>query len=90
MEQIVQIVLPVFGLIALGYGAAASGLLRRETGEALSDFVFGYYLQRFANYAAYYAGLASVVTAIFFMYLVALIMIFGAEFNAALARRREP
>ena len=30
--------------------------------------------------------LASVVTAIFFLYLVALIMIFGAEFNAALAR----
>lgn len=47
---------------------------------------FGLYLQRFANYAAYYAGLASVVTAIFFMYLVALIMIFGAEFNASLAR----
>jgi membrane protein len=56
----------------------------------LAAWVFGYYLQRFANYAAYYAGLASVVTAIFFMYLVALIMIFGAEFNAALARRREP
>jgi membrane protein len=47
---------------------------------------FGFYLQRFANYAAYYAGLASVVTAIFFMYLVALIMIFGAELNASLAR----
>ncbi|HET7714915.1 MAG TPA: YihY/virulence factor BrkB family protein [Bauldia sp.] len=56
----------------------------------LAAWVFGYYLQRFADYAAYYAGLASVVTAIFFMYLVALIMIFGAEFNAALARRREP
>lgn len=56
----------------------------------IAAWIFGYYLQRFANYAAYYAGLASVVTAIFFMYLVALIMIFGAEFNAALARRREP
>jgi len=56
----------------------------------IAAWVFGYYLQRFADYAAYYAGLASVVTAIFFMYLVALIMIFGAEFNAALARRREP
>lgn len=40
MDQIVAIVLPVFGLIALGYGAAWSGILRRETGEALSDFVF--------------------------------------------------
>lgn len=56
----------------------------------LTAWVFGYYLQRFADYAAYYAGLASVVTAIYFMYLVALIMIFGAELNAALARRREP
>ena len=40
MNQIVAIVLPVFGLIALGYAAAWSGVLRRETGEALSDFVF--------------------------------------------------
>jgi membrane protein len=56
----------------------------------LTAWVFGYYLQRFADYAAYYAGLASVVTAIYFMYLVALIMIFGAELNAALARRRGP
>ncbi|MCB1499886.1 MAG: YihY/virulence factor BrkB family protein [Bauldia sp.] len=56
----------------------------------LTAWIFGYYLQRFADYAAYYAGLASVVTAIYFMYLVALIMIFGAELNAALARRREP
>jgi membrane protein len=56
----------------------------------LAAWIFGYYLQRFGNYAAYYAGLASVVTAIFFMYLVALIMIFGAELNAALARNCGP
>lgn len=66
------------------------GIVMTLTLWLIAAFVFGYYLQRFANYAAYYAGLASVVTAIFFMYLVALIMIFGAEFNAALARRREP
>ena len=66
------------------------GIIITLTLWLIAAFVFGYYLQRFANYAAYYAGLASVVTAIFFMYLVALIMIFGAEFNAALARRREP
>lgn len=47
---------------------------------------FSFYLQRFAHYATYYAGLASVFTAIVFMYLVALIMIFGAELNASLAR----
>jgi malonate transporter and related proteins len=40
MSQIVEIVLPVFGLIAIGYATAWSGLLARATGEALSDFVF--------------------------------------------------
>jgi membrane protein len=50
--------------------------------------IFAAYLGRFANYTATYAGLASVVTAIFFLYLIALIMIFGAEFNAALGRLR--
>ncbi|MDU0342110.1 AEC family transporter [Bosea rubneri] len=33
-------VLPVFGLIALGYGARWTRLLRESTGEGLSDFVF--------------------------------------------------
>jgi membrane protein len=50
--------------------------------------IFAAYLARFANYAATYAGLASVVTAIFFLYMIALIMVFGAEFNAALGRLR--
>ena len=34
------IVLPVFGLIAIGYGARWLRLLRETTGEGLSDFVF--------------------------------------------------
>lgn len=50
--------------------------------------IFALYLGRFAHYTATYAGLASVVTAIFFLYMIALIMIFGAEFNAALGRLR--
>jgi len=52
----------------------------------ISAAIFATYLRRFANYVATYAGLASVVTAIFFLYLISLILIFGAEFNAALAR----
>ena len=55
----------------------------------VAAWAFGKYLEAFANYAAYYAGLASAVTAIFFMYLLGALMIFGAEFNAALARWRE-
>ena len=45
--------------------------------------------REFANYTATYAGLAGMVIAIFFLYVVALLMIFGAEFNAALQRLRD-
>lgn len=40
MDQIAGIVIPVFGLIGIGYAVAWSGLLREATGEGLSDFVF--------------------------------------------------
>ncbi len=40
MSQIVTIVLPVFGLIGVGYVVAYSRILSEATGEALSDFVF--------------------------------------------------
>ncbi len=50
--------------------------------------IFAAYLVRFANYSTTYAGLASVVTVIFYLYIMSLIMIFGAEFNAAIVRTR--
>ncbi|HZP19590.1 MAG TPA: YihY/virulence factor BrkB family protein [Bauldia sp.] len=53
-----------------------------------SVVLFSFYLRRFANYVGTYAGLAGAVTAIFFLYLVATLLIFGGEFNAALARAR--
>jgi malonate transporter len=40
MNEIVAIVLPVFGLIGIGYAVAWSGLLDESRGEAISDFVF--------------------------------------------------
>lgn len=40
MLHILSIVLPVFGLIALGYGARRSKLVLDRTGDGLSDFVF--------------------------------------------------
>ncbi|MCP4385585.1 MAG: AEC family transporter [Hyphomicrobiales bacterium] len=40
MVHLVEIVLPVFGLIAIGYVVAWSRLLGRASGEALADFVF--------------------------------------------------
>ncbi len=51
---------------------------------------FSYYLGRFAlNYVATYAGLASVMIAIVFLYALGAIFIFGSEFNAALLRARK-
>ncbi len=53
-------------------------------------WLFSYYLSQFAlNYVATYAGLASIMIAILFLYSTAVIFIFGGEFNAALRRARE-
>lgn len=38
MSPLVETVLFVFGLVALGYSAGASGYLKAATGDALSDF----------------------------------------------------
>jgi membrane protein len=49
---------------------------------------FSVYLSRFASYASYYAGLAGIIAALYFMYLAALILIFGGELNRAIRIRR--
>jgi membrane protein len=49
--------------------------------------VFSYYLQNFTSYTSYYAGLAGIVAALYFLYLAALVLIFGGEFNRALRIR---
>jgi membrane protein len=52
-------------------------------------FVFGRYLADFSyTYVTYYAGLASAMTALVFLYFTAWIFIYGGELNAAIARRR--
>lgn len=53
---------------------------------ALAGGGFSYYLSRFASYSATYAGLAGVMSALIFLYLMAAILILGAEFNGALTR----
>lgn len=47
---------------------------------------FATYLERFADYVSTYAGLAGIVTSLFYLYIMSLILIFGAELNAAIAR----
>ncbi|HMF66281.1 MAG TPA: YhjD/YihY/BrkB family envelope integrity protein, partial [Phyllobacterium sp.] len=47
------------------------------------------YLETFATYVSTYAGLASIMAAIVFLYIVAAIFIIGAEINAAIIRHWE-
>ncbi len=44
---------------------------------------FVWYLHRVADYSATYAGLAGIMTALIFLYLMAVILLFGAEYNSA-------
>ena len=53
----------------------------------ISAQLFSYYVRTFANYGATYAGLAGIMTALIFLYLMAVILIFGAELNAAIERQ---
>ncbi|TFL18803.1 YihY/virulence factor BrkB family protein [Jannaschia formosa] len=55
---------------------------------ALLTAAFSWYLTSFAAYASYYAGLAGIIAALYFMYLGALILIFGGELNRAIRIRR--
>jgi membrane protein len=57
-----------------------------------AGFGFARYLANFSSsYVSYYAGLASVMIALVFLYWTACIFIFGGELNAVIARlRREP
>ncbi len=55
-----------------------------------SGIVFGRYLAEFAyTYVTYYAGLASAMTALVFLYLSASIFVYGGELNAAFCRLRD-
>jgi membrane protein len=50
---------------------------------------FGFYLNQYLrNYISMYAGLASVMIALVYLYWVALLFVFGGELNAAIVRAR--
>lgn len=51
--------------------------------------IFAAYLSQFSNYVSTYAGLASVMIAVIFLYIVSAIFILGGELNASIRRYRE-
>ena len=75
--------------VKLSLRQTAPGVILTFCAWMIFASAFGSYLSRFAlNYVATYAGLASVMIAIVFLYSLAAIFIFGAELNAAIKRQR--
>jgi membrane protein len=67
------------------------GIIFTLVASLLSGIVFGQYLARFANnYVTMYAGLASVIIALVFLYFIAAIFVYGGELNAAIIKSRLP
>jgi membrane protein len=67
------------------------GIAFTMVASLVSGIVFGQYLARFANnYVTMYAGLASVIIALVFLYFIAAIFVYGGELNAAIIKSRLP
>jgi membrane protein len=67
------------------------GIIFTVAASLVSGIGFGQYLARFANrYVTMYAGLASVIIALVFLYFIAAIFVFGGELNAAIIKSRLP
>jgi membrane protein len=55
----------------------------------LATLLFGLYVTRFANYSQVYGSLGAAIALLFWLYLIALCVLIGAEFNAQLVARRK-
>ena len=64
------------------------GILLTIIGILIGSQLFAIYLKEFADYANLYAGLAGVMIAIVYLYCLSVLILFGAEFNAALIQYR--
>jgi len=62
------------------------GIIFTLIGWVVGSSMFANYLDRFSSYVSTYAGLASIMIAIVFLYIVSMIFILGGEFNASISR----
>lgn len=85
----------VVGLIAVHFWLPAGrrrfrdivpGLIFTLVFWVVGSSAFAAYLGRFSSYATTYAGLASIMIALVFLYIVSVIFIMGGELNAAIKR----
>ncbi|AEU35388.1 ribonuclease BN [Granulicella mallensis MP5ACTX8] len=54
----------------------------------VSTLIFGLYVTRFANYSRVYGSLGAAIALMFWLYIIALCVLAGAEFNAQLVAHR--
>lgn len=74
-----------------GFLQILPGIVFTMVASLISGITFGQYLARFADrYVTMYAGLASVIIALVFLYFIAAIFVFGGELNAAIIKSRLP
>lgn len=62
------------------------GVLFTLIGWLLGSLGFATYLDHFSSYASTYAGLASIMVAVVFLYMISMIFILGGELNASIIR----
>lgn len=65
------------------------GIAFTLVGWTVGSSIFAAYLSRFSNYVNTYAGLASIMVAIVFLYIVSVIFILGGELNGSIRRYRD-
>ncbi|TCD13689.1 YihY/virulence factor BrkB family protein [Oricola cellulosilytica] len=71
------------------FGSLVPGIALTMVAWVLGATLFATYLESFAVYVTTYAGLASIMIALVFLYIISAIFILGAEINAAIIRYRE-
>ena len=85
----------VLGLVAVHFWLPAGhrrfldivpGIIFTLIGWLAGSTLFAAYIDRFSSYVTTYAGLASIMVAVVFLYIVSLVFILGGEFNAAIRR----
>jgi membrane protein len=95
---IIASVVIVLGLVAVHFWLPAGrrrfvdivpGILFTLIGWIAGSSIFAAYLERFSSSVVTYAGLASIMIAIVFLYIVSVIFIMGGELNAAIRRYLE-
>lgn len=65
------------------------GIAFTLVGWVVGSTIFATYLDHFSSYVTTYAGLASIMIAVVFLYIVSAIFILGGEINAAISRYLE-